>query len=174
MAREHIAGDRDNKMTELPRRTYLAGAGALLVGLSGCLGNDDGNEDEENGGDGNSGGNGSDGNDGGQSDPEIAFTEDETNGVGVQVTNMGGYDAVWVEHENLDGGFQISETRDVPVLYLSDTGYVQFGDVCFKESHTADCKGAALDGERAAQLSRDGRIEVYGLHDGEKTLVTSR
>ena len=117
MAREHTAGDRDSKMTELPRRTFLAGAGALLVGLSGCLGNDDGNEDGENGGDGNSGGNGSDGNDGGQSDPEITFTEDETNGVGVQVTNMGGYDAVWVEHENLDGGFQISETRDVPVLY---------------------------------------------------------
>ncbi|MDZ7687731.1 MAG: hypothetical protein U5J64_03240 [Halobacteriales archaeon] len=138
---------------------------ALLVLSSGCLGgNGDGGID---GGD-----------DGGGSGAEVSFTQDETNGVGVQVSDMGGYDAMWVEPGNVEGGFQINEESDVPSVYVQEGGQSQLGDVCFKESSDAECmyQGESLDNapdpERFAEF--DGSIEVYGMSGGEKTLIETR
>jgi|GEM_PF-5745127 len=111
---------------------------------------------------------------GGQGGADISFSEDETNGVGVQVSSMGSYDAVWVEVENLEGGFQIGDEREVPALYISDTGAITVGDVCFKESHDSECTEGPLASERREELQRDSEIRVYGLSGGEKTVIETR
>lgn len=116
---------------------------------------------------------------GGGSGAEITFTEDETNGIGIQVDDMGGYDAMWVEAESFEGGYQINEESTVPSVYLGETFGV-VGDACFKESHDVECmyQGENLDNapdpERFSDFERDDTIEVYGLSGGEKTLVDSR
>jgi len=141
---------------------------STAVLLSGCVG----------GGGGTGGGTGGGGGDGGSQGAEISFTQDETNGIGVQVSSMGGYDAIWVELGNVEGGYQINEESDVPSVYVQQTGGGTVGDACFKESHTAECmyQGENLDNapdpERFSEF--DGSIEVYGLSGGEKTLVDSR
>lgn len=123
-----------------------------------------------------SGGGGGDG--GGGSGAEVSFTQDETNGIGVQVSDMGEYDAMWVEPGNVEGGFQINEESDVPSVYVQESGQSQLGDVCFKESSDAECmyQGENLDNapdpERFSEF--DGSIEVYGLSGGEETLVETR
>ena len=114
----------------------------------------------------------SSGDGGGGSGAEISFTQDETNGIGVQVSDMGGYEAVWVEPGNVEGGFQINDEREVPGLYLKDIGPITLGDVCFKESHTAECNEELPDPEIFSEF--DGGIEVYGLSGGEKTLIETR
>ena len=131
----------------------------ILILLSGCL----------NGGTG--GPNGQDGQGSGQG-AEISFTQDETNGIGVQVSSMGSYDAIWVEAGNVEGGFQINEGRDVPSLYIKSVGPILVYDTCFKESHTSECIEGPPDAERFSEF--DGSVEVYGLSGGEKTLVETR
>ncbi|MDZ7687730.1 MAG: hypothetical protein U5J64_03235 [Halobacteriales archaeon] len=134
------------------RLKIVAVAVVALVLLSGCIGG---------------------GGDGGQSGgAEISFTQDETNGIGVQVSDMGSYDAVWVESGNVEGGFQINEARDVPSLYLRSIGPILVYDTCFKESYTAECIEGPPDAERFSEFN--GGVEVYGLSDGEKTLVETR
>ena len=110
----------------------------------------------------------------GGSSAEVRFTEDETNGIGVQVSDMGGYGAVWVEVEKLEGGFQIGDEREVPALYVSDTGAITVGDVCFKQAHDSGCEEGPLESERREELQRDSEIRVYGLSNGEKTLIETR
>lgn len=108
---------------------------------------------------------------GGQSGADISFSEDETNGVGVQVSSMGSYDGIWVEAGNVEGGFEINEARDVPSLYIKSTGPIPVYS-CFKESHTAECIEGPPDAERFSEF--DGSVEVYGLSGGEKTLIETR
>ena len=115
-----------------------------------------------------SGGNGGDGGSG----AKVSFTQDETNGIGVQVSDMGGYEAMWVESGNVGGGFEIKGERDVPSLYIKSIGPILVYDTCFKESHTAECIEGPPDAERFSEF--DGTIEVYGLSGGEKTLVETR
>lgn len=138
----------------------------MMLGLAGCSSSDDSNDGGVDGGD--------DGTDGGSGEADIEFTEDETNGTGIQVNSMAGYDAIWVEAEHLDGGFQINYESDVPSLYLSDSGMSSHGDVCFKESYDAECMDGILDPSRASQIEPDSTIKVFGLADGEKTLIDSR
>lgn len=117
-----------------------------------------------------SGGNGGDS--GGQGETDIRFTQDETNGIGVQVSSIGSYEAIWVEAGNVEGGFEIKGERDVPSLYIRSIGPILVYDTCFKESHTAECIEGPPDAERFSEF--DGTIEVYGLSGGEKTLVETR
>ena len=103
---------------------------------------------------------------------EVGFTQDETNGIGVRVSDMGGYEAMWVEAGNVEGGFEIKGERDVPSLYLKSIGPILVYDTCFKESHTAECTEGPPDAERFSDFN--GEVEVYGLSGGEKTLIETR
>jgi len=118
-----------------------------------------------------SGGGGGDG--GGQGEADIRFTEEES-GISIQVAAMGGYEAVWVEAESFDGGYQINEESTVPSVYIGTGMNGVVGDACFKESHDAECIEGAPDAERFSDVEMSDTIEVYGLSGGEKTLVDSR
>jgi hypothetical protein len=126
------------------------------------------------------GGDGGDG--GGGSGADIRFTEhpDTPNELGVRVASMGGYDAVWVELGNVEGGYQINEESEVPNLKIGvgpKTG-LPVGDTCFKESHDVECMYQGEDLDNAPDVERffefNGGMEAYGLSGGEKTLIKTR
>ena len=78
---------------------------------------------------------------------------------------MGSYDFVWVEVDNIDGGFQIDESIRGNQLMISPTGYSSYG-YCYKDSVDSDCTdytGETTEFTNSAQ--------VYGVECGEKTLI---
>lgn len=129
------------------RRTVLLGCIPALAGIAGCL----------------------------ESGPPVdsafvSFSEDIEKGVGVEVSK-GDFESLWVEIENVDGGFMIYEGLDRPSLYIDDDEYRTAGDICYKTSLGADCIEGALAEETRESFSLSAEIRVYGILDGEKTLL---
>jgi hypothetical protein len=135
----------------------------LLVVVSGCVGPGSQNGNQE-GTVGNGGGNG------GQA--SVSFTEERMVNegpvnIGIQVESLGGYEFIWVEASGVDGGYMMEETTSQPGLYIADNGVSTVGlGICYKESLSADC--GTYSGDPA---SFNPSVEVYGVSDGEKTLL---
>lgn len=99
----------------------------------------------------------------------VSFSGSEK-GVAVEVVT-GDFDSLWVEIENVDGGFMIDKGSDGPSLYIDNDGYSTAGDICYKTSRDATCLEGSLDEDTRDAFHRDAEIRVYGILDGEKTLL---
>jgi len=65
----------------------------------------------------------------------------------------------------------IYEGSDRPSLYIDSDGYSTAGDSCYKTSRDAACLEDSLDEDTRDAFHRDAEIRVYGILDGEKTLL---
>lgn len=136
----------------------------LVVITAGCIGT--GNQT----GGGNQQNTGENGNGGGQ--VGISITEETLNDfpgnptqVIINVQSIGSYDFVWVEVDNVSGGFQINESIRGNQLMISPTGYSSYG-YCYKESVDFSCTDYTGDTETFTNS-----VEVYGVKNGEKELL---
>ncbi|UTF55391.1 hypothetical protein [Natronosalvus rutilus] len=131
----------------MQRRQVLFGCATALPGITGCL----------------------------DSEPPVdsafvSFSEDSDKGVGVEVSK-GDFESLWIEIENVDGGFMIYEGVDRPSIYINDDEYYTAGDICYKKSFGADCVEGSLDEETQESFYLSAEIRVYGILDGEQTLL---
>lgn len=130
----------------MQRRTMLLGCATVVSGFAGCLDS------------------------GPPVDTAFVSFSGSEKGVAVEVST-GDFDSLWVEIENVDGGFMIYEGLDRPSLYIDNDGYSTAGDICYKRSRDAACLEGSLDEDTRDAFFRDAEIRVYGILDGEKTLL---
>lgn len=130
------------------RRAILLGCAMALTGIAGCLGSEGPSKDSA----------------------FVSFSEQSGLGVGIEVSK-GEFESIWVEIEGVDGGFMIYEGLDRPSVYVDNQEYSTAGDVCFKPSINAGCVDGSLDDETRNAFAISAEFRVYGVHDGEKTVL---
>jgi hypothetical protein len=145
----------------------------LVVITAGCVGggsqNGNGNQESQTGGNQQ----GQSGNGGGGGQVSVSFSEetldnfpDDPTQVIIKVESIGSYDFVWIEVDNVDGGFRFNRSYVGNQLFIRPNGYSSAGYICYKESVDSGCTeyaGEPSDFTNSAQ--------VYGVEGGEKTLL---
>lgn len=151
----------------MKRRMFVLGCGTALTGLAGCLNFENSSKEpsekhwEEPA----------------AHSASVSFSEESGLGVGVEVSK-GEFEYIWVEIEDdvnddgfIDGGFMIREGLDRPSLYVGNDDVSIAGDVCYKPNMDADCVDGSLDEETLNAFAISAKIRVYGVYEGEKTLL---
>lgn len=140
----------------------------LVVITAGCVG---GGGQSGNGNQGSQSGSGG-GEGGGSGQASVSFSEetlDDFEGdptqVIIKVQSIGSYDFVWVEVDNVNGGFRINESITGNQLFIRPNGYSSYG-YCYKESVDSGCTDYEGDSEAFTNSA-----QVYGVEGGEKTLL---
>ena len=132
----------------MKRRIALGSCVTILTGITGCLDSERPSKDSA----------------------FVSFSEDSEKGVGIEVSK-GDFESIWIEIENVDGGFMVYEGVDRPSLYVNEQEYSTAGEICYKVSFDADCVDGSLDDETRESLSFRAEFRVYGIFDGNKTLL---
>ena len=141
----------------------------LVVITAGCVGggsqSGNGNQESQTG---NGGGDG-----GGSGQASISFTEETLSDfegnptqVIIKVQSIGSYDFIWIEVDNVNGGFRFNRSYVGNQLFIRPNGYSSAGYICYKESVDSGCAEWTGDPETFTNSA-----QVYGVEGGEKTLL---